>query len=329
MNSTDFTWPKKTREIQNHHLDSTIWNDFKFRDDDIIIASYAKSGTTWMQQIIAQLLFDCAPDLDVAEMSPWIDLRIPSKEVKLAAVEAQKHRRFLKTHLPVDALVFSPKAKYIFVARDGRDVVWSFYNTHASANARYYQLINDTPGRVGPPIQPPSTSIRQYFHDWLDKDGFPFWSFWENIKSWWEIRHLPNVLLVHFADLKEDLAGQIRRVAAYLEIPIDEQRWEILLDHCSFEFMKKHGIKSVPLDGAFWDRGSRTFFFKGVSGRWREVLSREESEKYEKMALEKLGEDCAHWLATGELPAWEVGGLAKRTDMKRSLTEATMTATRS
>ena len=51
-------FPKKRREFHNHHFDSTIWNDFKFRDDDIIIATYAKSGTTWMQQIIAQLLFN-------------------------------------------------------------------------------------------------------------------------------------------------------------------------------------------------------------------------------------------------------------------------------
>lgn len=41
--------PVKTREMHNHHMDSTIWNDFSFRDDDIVIATYAKSGTTWMQ----------------------------------------------------------------------------------------------------------------------------------------------------------------------------------------------------------------------------------------------------------------------------------------
>ena len=63
-------WPRKTRELHNHHFDSTIWNDFQFRDDDIIISTYAKSGTTWMQQIIAQMLFGPDPDLEVAEMSP-------------------------------------------------------------------------------------------------------------------------------------------------------------------------------------------------------------------------------------------------------------------
>ena len=110
---------------------STIWNDFKFRDNDIVIATYAKSGTTWLQQIVAQLLFNGQEALGVAEMSPWLDLRVPPKEIKLAEVEAQAHRRFVKTHLPVDALVFSPKAKYIYIARDGRDVVWSLYNHHS------------------------------------------------------------------------------------------------------------------------------------------------------------------------------------------------------
>ena len=72
-------WPVKTREMHSHHFDSTIWNDFKFRDDDIIISTYAKSGTTWMQQIIAQLLLGPNPDLEVAEMSPWLDIRVPRR----------------------------------------------------------------------------------------------------------------------------------------------------------------------------------------------------------------------------------------------------------
>ena len=62
-----------------------------------------------MQQIIAQMMFGGEPDLEVAEMSPWLDLRVPPKEVKLPIIEAQEHRRFLKTHLPVDALVFSSR----------------------------------------------------------------------------------------------------------------------------------------------------------------------------------------------------------------------------
>ncbi len=297
----EIAWPKKTREFHNHHFDSTIWNDFKFRDDDIIIATYAKSGTTWVQQIIAQLLFNAQEGLEVAEMSPWIDLRVPPKAVKLPAVEAQKHRRFVKTHLPVNALVFSPQVKYIYIARDGRDIVWSLYNHHVNANSAWYQALNDTLGRVGPPIEKPPESIRQYYHDWLDKDGHPFWPFWENIKSWWDIRHLPNVLLMHFATLKADMPGQIRRIAEFLKIPIDETNWDAILEHCSFDYMKQNATQSVPLGGIFWEGGAQTFIHKGTNGRWRDTLTAEESQKYEKMAKEELGDACAHWLATGEV----------------------------
>ena len=76
------TLPEKTRELHNHHFDSTVWNDFKFRDDDIVIGTYAKSGTTWVQQIVGQLIFDGKEGVPVAEISPWIDLRVPPKEEK-------------------------------------------------------------------------------------------------------------------------------------------------------------------------------------------------------------------------------------------------------
>jgi len=297
----DSSLPRKTREFHNHHFDSTIWNDLKFRDDDIVIATYAKSGTTWMQQILAQLIFEGAEDLETAEMSPWMDLRVPPKEVKLPMVEAQEHRRFLKTHLPVDALVFSTKARYIYVGRDGRDIVWSMYNHHAKANDAWYDALNNTPGRVGPPIEKPPASVLQYFNDWMEQDGHPWWPFWENVRSWWAVRDLPNVMLLHFNELKADMPGTIRRIAAFLDIPIAEDKWETILKHCSFEYMKEHGTRAVPLGGAFWEGGSSTFIYKGTNGRWRDRLSEDEIRRYEERARLELGEACAHWVATGEL----------------------------
>lgn len=299
MTTGDITWPTKSRELHNHHFDSTIWNDFPFRDDDIVIATYAKAGTTWMQQIVSQLIFNGQEGLEVAEMSPWMDLRIPPKEVKLPAVAAQTHRRFMKTHLPVDALELSPKAKYLYIARDGRDVVWSMYNHHYNANEKWYEALNDTPGRVGPPIERPTGDIRQYFLDWLERDGHPFWPFWDNVRSWWAIRHLPNVKFIHFADLKADMPGQIREIASFLDIPIDESRWDGILRHCNFDYMKANATKSVPLGGIFWDGGAQTFVHKGNNGRWRDTLTAEDSTRYEAMATKELGHEAATWLANG------------------------------
>jgi aryl sulfotransferase len=302
VSGEDTVWPRKTRELHNHHFDSEMWNGFPFRDDDIVIATYAKSGTTWVQQIVAQLIFNGAEGLPVAEMSPWIDLRIPSKDEKIAAVEAQTHRRFLKSHLPVDALVFSPRAKYLYVGRDGRDIVWSMHNHHVSANDTWYEALNDTPGRVGPPIERPVGSVRQYFHEWLEQDGYPWWPFFENVRSWWEIRDLPNVMLLHFARLKEDLPAEIRRIAAFLDIPIDESTFDTIVEQCSFRYMKAHAAESAPLGGRFWHGGAGQFIYRGTNGRWRDELDADDCRVYEERVRTELGAECAAWLSTGRLP---------------------------
>lgn len=293
---SEASWPVKTRELHNHHFDSTVWNDFQFRDDDVIIATYGKSGTTWVQQIVSQLIFNGAEGVPVAEISPWVDLRLPPKDVKLPALEAQTHRRFLKTHLPVDALRFSPHAKYLYIGRDGRDVIWSMYNHHANANESWYRALNDSPGRVGPPIDKPPADVVQYYREWLERDGHPFWPFFENVRSWWEVRHLPNVMLLHFADLKHDLPGGIQRIAEFLDIEIDEARFPDIVEHCRFDYMKRNATASVPLGGAFWDGGAETFIHKGTNGRWRDLLTDEDCARYEARARAELGEPCANWL---------------------------------
>ena len=293
------TLPVKTREMHSHHFDSTFWNDIVFRPDDIVISTYAKSGTTWMQQIVGQLIFDGSEDVVPAVLSPWVDLRIPPREVKLPEIEAQTHRRFLKTHLPVDALVFDPQAKYIYIGRDGRDMVWSLHNHHMTANQLWYDALNLTPGRVGPEIGRPTADPVAYFRDWLASDGGSFWPFWENVRSWWAIRNLPNVLMVHFADLKADMPGEIRRIARFLDI--EPSDWDAVLDHCSFDYMKANAPAVAPLGGAFWEGGAQTFIHKGTNGRWQGTLPIADVMAYEQRAIAELGDECATWLRTGRL----------------------------
>ncbi len=298
--SMDIAWPTKTREMHNQHIDSTVWNDFKFRDDDIVISTYAKSGTTWMQQIVAQLLFAGNAEISTHEMSPWVDFRLPPKEVKLPALEGQTHRRFVKTHLPVEALVYSPKAKYIYIGRDGRDVLWSLYNHHSMAHPDMYEALNNTPGRVGPPLEPPPADILEYWKEWFARDGFPYWSLWENVRSWWAIRNLPNILMVHFDVLKNHMPEEMRRIAKFLEVPVDEGKWNEIVEHCTFEWMKQNGEKVAPMGGVMWVGGAKTFINKGTNGRWKETLTAAQSAEYEARALAELGPECARWLATGE-----------------------------
>jgi aryl sulfotransferase len=95
------------------------------------------------------------------------------------------------------------------------------------------------------------------------------------------------------------MPGQMRRIAEFLDIPIDEARWPAIVEYCSFDWMKRNATKSVPLGGAFWDAGAEVFINKGVNGRWADTLSAADSAEYESRAIRELGDDCARWLARG------------------------------
>jgi aryl sulfotransferase len=112
---------------------------------------------------------------------------------------------------------------------------------------------------------------------------------------------LPNCLLLHFSELKADLPGSIRRIAAFLDVTIDEARFPAIVQHCSFAWMKANATRTVPLGGALWDGGAQTFVHRGTNGRWADSLTAEDNRRYERMARDQLGEACATWLATGNL----------------------------
>jgi aryl sulfotransferase len=291
-------WPRKTREIQNFLMDSTRWNDFQFRDDDIVIATWSKSGTTWTQQVVSQLVFAGDPDVFGQAISPWIDFQYIPESPAIAA--AQTHRRFLKTHLPLDALVFSPKAKYIYVGRDARDIIWSFHN-HLSIftpHARALAAANAArTGDTAPPENVPD--VRTFYNIFLANDANSPTSLFANVQGWWDAQKLPNVLLVHYANLKADLPGQMRRIAKFLDIAIDEKKFPDMLLHCSLEHMKDRGGEDEWL-GTMFEGGGRTFVNKGTNGPWRDVLSPAEVALADEIAAQRLTPDCARWLKTGE-----------------------------
>lgn len=291
------------RIIQNHHIDSTRWDDFPLRSDDIIIATYGKAGTTWLQQIVGQLIFSGDDSLSFSELSPWLDMRVLPKEEVFAGLAAQENRRFIKTHLPFDALPWSPTVRYLYVARDVRDVIWSLHRFHANMTPFFLDLLNNTPGRVGNELPPVDPDIRRYYRTFLEQDGYPFWAFWSHLQSWWNVRHLPNVLLIHFNNLKADMAGEIRRIADFLDIEVDADAWPRVIAHSTFDWMKQAADAAPPsMMNELFGGGMGALIHKGTNGRWKDVLSRDEVALADRIAEEHLPPDCAQWLKTGDLP---------------------------
>ena len=295
--------PAKTREIHNHHQDSTVWNDFPFRSDDIIIATYSKSGTTWMQQIVAQLIHSGNGSVSPADLSPWVDMRILPREATIKQLEDQKDRRFMKTHLPADAMVWMQGVKYIYIGRDARDVMWSLHHHFTIATPLFWSMVNDTPGRVGPPMAKPKEDPRELFIDLVEDDTrstIP-WPFWSHMRSWWAVRDQPNVLFVHFADLKKNLDGEMKRIAEFLgTADMSDAQWKAAVEHSTFAWMKANAHNHGPdmMEQAF-SGGRANFINKGTNGRWTDSLSEEDNKRFKKKAREELGDACAEWLEKG------------------------------
>ena len=106
-------------------------------------------------------------------------------------------------------------------------------------------------------------------------------------------------MLLHFADLKRDLPGQVERIADFLDIQLDEGTLHRVVEHCRFDYMKEHAERAAPLGGIFGEGGAKPFIHKGTNGRWRDALTEEDCRRSEAMALERLGPACARWLAEG------------------------------
>lgn len=303
--------PQRTRAYHNEHFDSSTWDLFRPRRGDVIITTSYKSGTTWMQQIVATLLFGHGPLPDRLEvLSPWVDLRFPEKAEKMAAIEAQTHRRFLKTHLPLDGLPFHDEAFYIHVGRDGRDVAWSLYNHWRNASDDWYALLNETPGRRGPALEPVRGAPRAFWQRWIaspgaawDPDGhYPFLSIshWlYHAQSWWAHRSQPNIHFVHYDDLLADLPGEMARIAAFLGLSVSDDRLVAASERCTFSWMKAHATLVAPEVSRFLDGGPGRFINTGRNGRWQAQLGADDLARYSDIVARWLPPDCADWICSG------------------------------
>ena len=224
--------------IRNNHIDSTIWNDIELSDNDIYVNTPAKCGTTWMQEICGQLLYN--GDMPgrigtdrIHDISPWIAMAIAPREHTIKSLKDQLEnenikRRLFKTHEPIESMPYNPNCKYIFVARDFRDICWSLYNHYSLFSEKAYEVFHaprDYEFESFPHFnfEDGSFTEKDFFDMSVDgatpdddnPDGAPFWSQLWVTGSWWNVRDLPNVKLVHFQNMKDDLPGSYFRYVQY------------------------------------------------------------------------------------------------------------------
>ena len=300
------------RHYQSFIDDSARWDALTLRDDDIIIATPSKSGTTWMQMCCALLIFQQPqPPAPLAELSPWLDMLTWPLDEVIALLDAQEHRRFIKTHTPLDGLPWDERVTYLCVARDPRDASLSMVNHMENMNmenalaARERAVGNDDLDVAS--LLPPPVDPDERFRAWVDgvgsddKRNIGLPAVLAQLQTFWDRRNEPNVALFHYADLKADLAGQMRRLADVLDIEVPEDRWPALVHAATFEQMKANADLLAPdTTHQLWKDNTR-FFHKGQSGRWRDVVSDENVAHYDRKVAELIDPEMAQWVHHGWL----------------------------
>lgn len=296
------------RHYQSAVFDSARWNGFRFRDDDILICTAYKSGTTWMQRICALLIFQSTElDRPLSRISPWLDIRADPLETVLATYEAQVHRRFIKTHTPLDGLPWRDETTYLVVVRDPRDVFVSMFNHLRNFNAegseaefaREMREAGESRGVL--PDDPNAlfaTWISEATFPW-ENDGAPYWSVFHHAQTFWENRHRSNVHLFHYSDMQADLGREMRRVAEVLGIAVADDLWPTLVEAASFASMKADSARFAPESHLNMWKSTDRFFNKGASGQWREVISKENLARLEAHVADHYPPEMIAWMLKG------------------------------
>ena len=298
-------------EAPIHHYqhvdwDSARWSGFESRAGDIYVCTCYKSGTTWTQMIAALLVFQ-SPDLSAPlnELSPWVDLVTDPTEQLHARLAAQTHRRILKTHTPLDGLTWHEDARYLFVARDPRDVFVSMMNHQANTDVSVERALAAEMGAEKTVTDLLSTTEEDRLKDWLTKgyfewerDGYPYWSALHHGHTFWQHKERSNILLLHYSQLENDLAGEMRRVAEFLDIEVDDSVFPSLVEAATFASMKKKADELAPGAEANLWKNNAQFFSKGTSGQWHERWSAENLARLESLS-ETYPADYMEWLLSG------------------------------
>ncbi len=289
---------------QSPEEDSARWLGFPFRVGDIVISSRSKTGTTWVQMICALLIFQ-APQLPapLAQLSPWLDHLIAPREHVYARLAAQDHRRFIKTHTPLDGIPLDLRATYIVTARHPLDMAVSLYHQGDNIDrARLRQLTGQPEPATPPPLrQPPHEWLLEWIANDVDPraylDSLPgiMW----HLSDAWSRRNEPNILLVHYDNLSADLEGQMRWLAGQLGIAVPAHAWPSLVQAAMFENMSARADTLVPSAGIL--KSNAAFFRRGTSGEGRRILSDEEAAAYYARAAQLAPADMLTWLHSAGL----------------------------
>lgn len=290
--------PERLRGYHGLLTNTDRWDSFKARADDIFVCTPPKSGTTWTQAICAFLILGTNELYGrLADISPWLDSELESLDACLETLGAQNHRRFIKSHTPLDGIPFFEQSTYLVVYRHPVDVFFSWRNQGMNMIKQPDIPQLDPDPKVG-------------FAAWVDEPFTPGYGESRTLEayvyhyySFHAYRHLAQFSFYHFSDMKRDLGAVVQRIAGTLGIAVTDQRVTEICQLVSFSSMKNKASTFSPGAGKSVLKSDGDFFRSGSNNQGAEILSPPDLQRYESKMAQLLSPAEIGWLENGgDLP---------------------------
>ena len=284
----DMALPAKSAVYKGPITNTDRWENFKPRPDDIFICTPPKCGTTWTQAIVAMLVFGTSDHGEQpGVISPWIDANFAPIDDYLDQIDEQSHRRFIKTHTPLDGIPFFPECQYLVVCRDPRDMYFSMQN-HVDNMAD-----EDLAASVG----------SRSFDEWVDAALVPedfdvqcIETATHFLQTYWDYRELPNIHMFHYYDMKQDLRGHIAKTAEILGISLTDAQLDAMTQAATFANMQAKGDQYAPGSGTGLWKKDAAFFATGKNSQWKDKLTHAQLDRFDARIRTLLDDEQRAWL---------------------------------
>ncbi|EOB07007.1 Sulfotransferase family cytosolic 1B member 1, partial [Anas platyrhynchos] len=268
---------------------------FQARHDDLLIATYPKSGTTWLSEILDMIYHDgdvekCRRDA-IFNRVPFLEMNAPkipsgvdlghgwgcqsrghiplsSPPAGIELLEKTPSPRLVKTHLPVQLLPasFQEKGcKVIYMARNAKDVVISYYY--------FYQMAK---------IHPDPGTLAEFLEAFMN-GKVAYGSWYEHVRGWWEKRQEKQLLYLFYEDMKKDPQREVQKILQFLGKEVSEETVARILHHTSFQEMKKNPAANYEtMPSSLMDHSLSPFMRKGISGDWKNHFTVAQNERFDR-----------------------------------------------
>lgn len=274
--------------------DSSRWQQFNHRPGDIFVQTPPKSGTTWTQAICSALVFGSTErGSGSGTFSPWIELIFDTIEELNTRLDAQDHQRIIKSHTPLDGVIYWPDAVYIGVFRHPLDIYFSLLKHGANQSAPI-----DNPIYNVDPVKSFEAFLNWPFSP-DPTNNTTFESIIHHYQTYADFAHVNNVHLFHYAEMRRDLPGQMARMAEAIGVTRSTAEIAALAEALSFDRMKADAEKFAPEVGDGYWKDKAAFFDSGTSGKWKGRLNDAQLAAYDAKMDALLSPAARVWMETG------------------------------